>query len=113
MTRARQADDSPTTPSRWLERLKAVLVAARLSKMLEIGSPSSVETALNFHLSQPVKAIEMPAPRPEVALRPRQFSATEFDHWISDPYFIYAKKILRLKPLDPVDRRPDATLREF
>ena len=98
MTRARQADDSPTTPSRWLERLKAVLVAARLSKMLEIGSPSSVETALNFHLSQPVKAIEMPAPRPEVALRPRQFSATEFDHWISDPYFIYAKKILRLKP---------------
>ena len=111
ITRARRADDSPTTPCRWLERLKAVLVAARLSETLETGAPAAVETALKSHLSQPVKAVAMPTPRPEIALRPRQFSATEFDHWISDPYFIYAKKILKLSPLDPVDRRPDAALR--
>jgi ATP-dependent helicase/nuclease subunit B len=111
MTRARRADDSPTTPSRWLERLKAVLVAAQLTETLMTGIPASVKTALTSHLSQPVKAFDMPAPHPEIALRPRQFSATEFDHWISDPYFIYAKKILKLKPLDPVDRRPDAALR--
>ena len=111
MTRARRADDSPTTPSRWLERLKAVLIAARLSETLEAGIPAAVEAALTSHLGQPVKAVDMPAPRPEIALRPRQFSATEFDSWISDPYSIYAKKILKLEPLDPVDRRPDATLR--
>lgn len=111
ITRARRADDSPTTPSRWLERLKAVLIAAQLSETLHTDIPIAIETALTSHLSQPVKAVDMPAPRPEIALRPRQFSATEFDNWISDPYFIYAKKILKLKPLDPVDRRPDAALR--
>ncbi|MFL2831887.1 MAG: PD-(D/E)XK nuclease family protein, partial [Candidatus Puniceispirillaceae bacterium] len=111
ITRARRADESPTTPSRWLERLKAVLIAAQLSETLETDTPIAIETALMSHLSQPVKAVDMPAPRPKIALRPRQFSATEFDNWISDPYFIYAKKILKLKPLDPVDRRPDAALR--
>ena len=111
ITRARQADDSPTAPSRWLERLKAVLVAAQLSQTLETGIPDSVETALTSHLGKPVKAVDMPAPCPQITMRPRQFSATEFDHWISDPYFIYAKKILKLKPLEPVDRRPDAVLR--
>ena len=30
---------------------------------------------------------------------------------MTDPYAIYAKKILNLKPLDPIDRSPDAALR--
>ena len=38
------------------------------------------------------------------------FSATEIDVWVTDPYAIYAKKILNLKPLDPIDRPPDAAL---
>lgn len=111
ITRARRSDDSPTTPSRWLERLKAVVAAAKLSETLDSGVPDDVAAALRQHLNQPVTPIEMPAPRPEIAVRPRQFSATEFDSWIADPYFIYAKKILNLKPLQPVDRRPDAALR--
>ena len=111
ITRARRADDSPTTPSRWLERLKAVLAAARLTERLESGIPKDILAALGHHLNQPVLPVAMPAPRPEIAVRPRQFSATEFDSWISDPYFIYAKKILKLRPLQPVDKRPDAALR--
>ena len=56
MTRARRADDSPTTPSRWLERLKAVLIAAQLSETLETGIPAAVETALTSHLSSACKS---------------------------------------------------------
>ena len=111
ITRARRADDSPTTPSRWLERLKAVLAAAKLTERLESGIPEDITAALYHHLTQPVMPVDMPSPRPEIAARPRQFSATEFDSWISDPYFIYAKKILKLRPLQPVDKRPDAALR--
>ena len=100
-----------TIPSRWLERLKAVLAAAKLTERLESGIPEDITAALYHHLTQPVMPVDMPSPRPEIAARPRQFSATEFDSWISDPYFIYAKKILKLRPLQPVDKRPDAALR--
>ena len=111
ITRARRTDDSPTTPSRWLERLKAVLAAAKLYDKLETTTPDDVTAALRHHLNQPVTPIAMPVPLPPVSARPRRFSATEFDNWISDPYYIYAKKILNLRPLQPVDKRPDAALR--
>ena len=111
ITRARRTDDSPTTPSRWLERLKAVLAAAKLSEKLKTTAPEDVTAALHHHLNQPVTPVKMPAPRPDISARPRRFSATEFDNWISDPYYIYAKKILHLRPLQPVDKRPDAALR--
>ena len=55
--------------------------------------------------------VKRPSPKPPLASRPRQFSATEIDIWITDPYAIYAKKILRLKPLDDIVRTADAALR--
>lgn len=43
------------------------------------------------------------APFPKKELRPRKFSITEISKLISDPYFIYAKKILQLKELPKID----------
>jgi ATP-dependent helicase/nuclease subunit B len=42
-------------------------------------------------------------PMPAVALRPLKMSVTEIEDWLRDPYTIYAKRILKLTPLDPVD----------
>ena len=53
-----------------------------------------------------------------IALRPHAMSVTEIEHWLRDPYTIYARHILRLDPLDPVDMplvtglRADAVLGE-
>lgn len=43
--------------------------------------------------------------------RPQRFATTEIAKLISDPYQIYAKKILKLKELDKIDYQP--TNREF
>ena len=52
-----------------------------------------------------------PSPRPPLAARPKRLSVTEIKRLIRDPYAIYAKHVLRLRPLNPLVRTPDALLR--
>src|SRR5690606_25497090 len=40
--------------------------------------------------------------------RPRRLSVTQVQTWMRDPYAIYARHILKLKPLDPIDADPGA-----
>jgi ATP-dependent helicase/nuclease subunit B len=49
--------------------------------------------------------IRRPAPTPPVEERPRTLSVTEIETWLRDPYAIYAKHVLRLRPLDPLDQQ--------
>ncbi len=111
MTRAVCVDDVPTTPSRWLERLSTVLKAIGLEKALATGVPEEVSAIMAAPRSIVPKPCDMPVPRPALSLRPRCFSATDIDIWITDPYQIYARKILNLRRLDPVDKRPDFALK--
>ena len=48
-----------------------------------------------------------PEPSPPPALRPRHFSITEIATLRGDPSAIYAKRILKLLPLDPLIREAD------
>ena len=111
ITRALRVDDVPTTPSRWLERLGTVLTAIGHKGALAIGVPDDIAVILAAPRAIIAHPCKMPQPRPALSLRPRKFSATDFDKWITDPYQIYAQKILKLRRLDPVDRRPDAALK--
>ena len=47
-------------------------------------------------------------PRPGAARRPAQLSVTQIEAWRRNPYAIYARHILRLKALDPLDQDPGA-----
>ena len=49
-----------------------------------------------------------PEPKPPRAARPLRLSVTEIENWLRDPYTIYAKHILRLRELDPIDLPPGA-----
>ncbi|MFC3674724.1 double-strand break repair protein AddB [Ferrovibrio xuzhouensis] len=109
LSRATKVDGTPTVPARWLLRLDAMLkghprwTATRAPRYL----------AWAEQLDQPETAVrsEPPMPRPPVEARPRSLYVTDIQTWVRDPYAIYAKRILRLRRLDPVDAPPDARLR--
>ena len=106
LTRSTRVDGTPTVPSRWLLRLDAVLEACGVAQPWQGGD------WLDWHnqMDRPdhFQPGQRPAPRPPLAARPRQLSATAIETWMRDPYAIYAKHILRLKALDPIDADPGA-----
>ena len=110
VTRADKEAGTPTTKSRWLQRMEVVVNALGLDGDIDDGATEKAWLAKFEPKTIPQPAVR-PSPCPPLASRPRQFSATEIDIWITDPYAIYAKKILRLKPLDDIDRSADAALR--
>ena len=113
LTRARRIEGTPTIPARWLQRLEAVLaIGSERSAALRTMEPALLAwwAALD-RPAEPPGPRPAPAPTPPAAVRPRQLSVTRIETWIADPYAIYAREILRLRPLDPVDADPSAAER--
>ncbi|MCJ9428315.1 double-strand break repair protein AddB [Kordiimonas marina] len=102
LTRAEKVDGSPTVPSRWWFRLEALAGRSlpRADRYL-----AWAESLISAERPAPVKP---PAPRPPLAARPKKLSVTQVENWMRDPYGLYAQKVLGLRPLDPVDDKPNA-----
>jgi len=102
MTRALKADGAPTIASRWLQRLEQLTSGLGLEDALK---PDCDYAALAAHMTDVPRGTPLPrpAPRPPVDVRPRRLSVTEIETWLRDPYAIYAKHVLKLKPLGPLD----------
>ena len=107
LTRARRIEGTPTIPSRWLSRLDAVLEHLEETDNLRRDEQRLLNwrSALDVTAGGPASA---PQPRPPVAARPRRLSVTQVETWITDPYAIYARHILRLRALDDIDADPGA-----
>ncbi len=107
LTRSERAEGAPTIPSRWLLRLDVVLKAAGMEPLGARKTPYSHWYSL---LDRPdaVTPTAPPAPTPPREARPRQLSVTQVETWMRDPYAVYARHILRLKALDPLDADPGA-----
>ncbi|MGI9367301.1 MAG: double-strand break repair protein AddB [Ruegeria sp.] len=117
LTRANRSDDAETVPSRWLSRLTNLLQGlpgqdgpAVLNEMRTRGAQWLSWTEDMEYVPE-IAPAERPSPRPPVPARPRRLSVTEIKRLIRDPYAIYAKHVLRLRPLDPLVQAPDALLR--
>jgi ATP-dependent helicase/nuclease subunit B len=104
LSSAARRDGAPAVPSRWLARLDALLAGHRLS----LDAHPAAAWARALDLPTRVCAIDAPHPCPPTALRPRQYSVSDIERLIADPYAIYARKILRLVPLDPIEQETDA-----
>ncbi|MDU1669646.1 MAG: double-strand break repair protein AddB, partial [Bradyrhizobium sp.] len=102
LTHAAKSGGAPAVASRFLHRLEAVAGADRWKAATARG-----ETYVRYAevLDQPpeVKPVEQPAPKPPLAARPLRMSVTAIEDWLRDPYTIFARYILKLDPLDPVD----------
>ena len=110
ITRATRVDGTPTVPSRWLLRLDAVLDALGLA-YLSVSDPAWLHWAQSLDTPQTTLRSTPPAPKPPVSARPRKLSVTRIETWRRNPYGLYADKILRLRPLDPIDQDPGAAER--
>jgi ATP-dependent helicase/nuclease subunit B len=102
LTRAQKSDGTPMVASRWIQRLQ------QLGEGLGIAGKLALDPAYRAIIAAmtdpgPLRPEPPPYPRPPVAARPRALSVTDIEKWIRDPYAIYARKILRLKPLDRLD----------
>ena len=102
LSHAAKVGGAPAVASRFLHRLEAVAGAARWKAAKSAGQ-KYVQFATRLDAPEKVIPVAQPAPRPLRAVRPLRLSVTAIEDWLRDPYTIYARYIMRLVPLDPVD----------
>jgi len=110
VTRATRVAGTPQVPSRWLLRLDNLLARAGLETAMAATEPW-LEWAAGLDKPKKPVAVAEPRPAPPLAARPRKLSVTEIETWQRDPYALYARRVLRLRPLDPIDAEPGAAER--
>lgn len=118
LSRSNRGEDGEAVPSRWLNRLTNLLEGLpgqdgpqALADMKDRGD---AYLTLGQRLDRPVAQTDpepRPAPAPPPAKRPKKLSVTEIKTLIRDPYAIYAKHVLKLRPLLPLEPKPDARLK--
>lgn len=110
LTRSERVDGTPTVPARWLLRLEHFLERTGAPDALGPRKPwlTWQELLDRSDKSVPVAPSVRPAPCPPLAARPRQLPVTDIETWMRDPYALYARRILKLAPLDPIEQNPDA-----
>jgi len=102
----RRREGAPAVPARWLVRLEALL------RSKGEALPEHPAASWARQLDQPAdgpRPVLPPRPVPPVQARPRSLGVTEIETWQRDPYAIYARHILRLKPLKPLEESADAS----
>ncbi|WP_171979172.1 PD-(D/E)XK nuclease family protein, partial [Roseomonas sp. TAS13] len=103
LSHARKRGGSPSVQARWLTRLQIFLHG----QGLRIEASPATGWAERLDMPEVVLPCPRPAPAPPVLLRPRRLTVTDVWDLKADPYAWYAKRVLRLRPLDPLDAEAD------
>ncbi|MEA1013538.1 double-strand break repair protein AddB [Sphingosinicella sp. LY1275] len=104
VTRARRDARAPAIASRLWLRLEAMTGGLTREPRLRRWAQA---------LDRPAdyRPAAQPAPVPPADIRPRSISVTEVDRLKADPFAFYARKMLRLLALDPIDADPSPAWR--
>ena len=106
-TRAEREGGAPTVPSRWLARLDALFGyepgKEAPPEYIQRGQRSYLAWADAIDRPADYRPRGRPMPRPPVAARPTRLSVSSIEQWRRDPYGLYARRILRLQALEPLE----------
>ncbi|MEQ8246610.1 MAG: double-strand break repair protein AddB [Alphaproteobacteria bacterium] len=106
LTRALKVEGTPTVASRWLLRLETLVGPPQEAEAVRAARYVGWMQRLDWDgVAHPVAP---PSFAPPVAARPRELSATDVELLVRNPYGVYAKKVLGLRALDPIDTSPGA-----
>ncbi|OHD03837.1 MAG: double-strand break repair protein AddB [Sphingomonadales bacterium RIFCSPLOWO2_12_FULL_63_15] len=97
ITRARRGGGGPAVASRFWLRLKAMSGPQWKGAGRYAALAQAIDRPDGHHPAS------RPAPVPPLSVRPRLIPVTDVDRLKADPYAFYARRILRLVRLDPVD----------
>jgi len=112
LTRAAKAEGTPTRPARWLLRLSALAKSLGIERSLRRYDAEALGLAEGLDRVEGVPPpARPPAPRPPLDARPRTLPVTAVEQWMRNPYALYARRILRLEALAPLDEDPGAAER--
>ena len=98
---------SPALPSRLVQRLEAFLGEA-ISGDLRARGKIWCDQARRLDAVTETRPAVRPLPRPPAVLRPKKLSVTEVEILFRSPYDLYARHVLKLRPLDPLGEEPGA-----
>jgi ATP-dependent helicase/nuclease subunit B len=107
LSRAAKLGGAPTVASRFTQRLAAVAGEAHWKDARARGE-KYLAWARDLDRSETVTPAKRPRPIPPLNARPDGLSVTQIEDLLRDPYTIYARHILELRPLDAVDTPPGA-----
>ncbi|WP_421915016.1 double-strand break repair protein AddB [Mesorhizobium sp.] len=110
LSRSARSGDAPAVPSRWLQRI-LTFIGRDHAAVLRRRGDELLAWARTLDGGEKQDFAPRPQPKPPLAVRPRHFSVTEIETLRRDPYAVYARRILRLMPLDPVIGDPGAAER--
>ncbi|ANL38492.1 MULTISPECIES: double-strand break repair protein AddB [Rhizobium] len=109
-SRALRQGSTPTVASRWLQRLLALGGEAFEAELKGRGT-RFLQWAGLIDRGETQAPAQRPSPKPPLALQPQSYSFSEVGRLRRDPYAIYARRILRLDPVDAFNRDPGAAER--
>ncbi|MCJ9669201.1 double-strand break repair protein AddB, partial [Neorhizobium sp. SHOUNA12B] len=110
LSRSMRQGSTPTVASRWLQRLLA-LGGRQFADELRTRGHQYRDWASMIDAGENQPVAKRPAPKPPADLQPVKYSFSEVGRLRRDPYSIYARRILKLDPLDPFNRDPGASER--
>jgi ATP-dependent helicase/nuclease subunit B len=108
LSRSVRSGDAPTVSSPFLTRLMMVLKGAGIESAIESRDQlRDIHAAM--HTPAEVTPIDPPAPTPPVSARPKKLPVTAVESLMRDPYTVYAKYVLKIRPRDPLDASPSVS----
>ena len=117
LSRALRSDDAETVPARWLNRVQNLLngLPMRNGPQALAAMRARGDRWIGLVRAREATPRTDPAPRPAPVPPPHslptELAVTQVRSLIRDPYAVYARRVLNLKPLDPLQASPDALLR--